>query len=54
LANNPKLPRVQQVQAAAQQPEMNMVYKGITGMVGTVIANITADTTLQVQLNSSA
>jgi hypothetical protein len=54
LANNPKLPRVQQVQAAAQHPLMNMVYKGITGIVGTVAAKITADVTLQAQLNTSA
>jgi len=54
LANNPKLPRVQQVQAAAQHPLMNMVYKGITGMVGTVTANIIADVTLQTQLKTSA
>jgi hypothetical protein len=54
LANNPKLPRVQQVQAAAQHPQMNMVYNGTTGIVGTVAANIIADITLQAQLKTSA
>jgi hypothetical protein len=33
---------------------MNMVYKGTTGMFGTVAANITADVTLQAQLKTSA
>jgi len=54
LANKPKLPRVQQVQAAAQHPEMNIAYSGTTGIVGTVQANIMALTTLQAQLNNSA
>jgi hypothetical protein len=54
LANKPKLPLVQQVQAAAQQPLMNIVYKGITGMVGTVTAKIIALTRLQAQENTSA
>jgi hypothetical protein len=54
LAKSPKIPLVQQVQAAAQQPLMNIVYKRITGMLGTVEAKIIALTKLQAQENTSA
>ena len=47
------LPRVQQVHALAQHPLMNMVYKGITGIVGTVQANMIALTTLHAHANTS-
>ena len=54
LAMRPKLLRVQQAQALLTQPAIKIVYKGTTGMWGTVAANITADTTLQAQAKTSA
>ena len=54
MAIKPKLRLVQHAHALAQQPEIKILYSGTTGMLGTVAANITAETTLQAQANTSA
>ena len=54
LAIRPKLRLVQQAQALAQHPEIKIVYKGATGILGTVAAKVIALITEQVQANTSA